>query len=127
MIDKFVFVATTRLKIDVSNCDGPQKTVIDDGWFTQTITSHCGCTIKSSFTGVLTIRNDNPWCPAFYVFDDKGRFNETICDHKRAHFFKQVNQNDEIKLVLISKTSSQSGNPGNIVEIYAGMFEKYIP
>nr|XP_022292869.1 uncharacterized protein LOC111103718 [Crassostrea virginica] len=95
------------------------KTVIDDGRITQTITSHCGCTIKSNFTGEITIRNDNSWCPAFYVFDDKGRFNETICDHKRAHFFKQVNQNDEIKLVLISKTSSQSGNPDNIVEIYA--------
>ena len=66
MKDNFVFVATTRLKIDVSNCDGPQKTVIDDGRFTQTITSHCGCTIKSNFTGELTIRNDNRWCPAFY-------------------------------------------------------------
>ena len=127
MIDKFVFVATTRLKIDASNCVGLKKTVIDDGRYTQTITSHCGCTIKSNFTGKLTIRSDNACSPAFYVFDDKGRFNETICDHKRAHFFKQVNQNDEIKLVLISKTSSQSGNPDNIVEIYAGMFENYIP
>ena len=121
MIDKFVFVATTRLKIDASNCDGPQKTVINDARNIPNITTHCGCTIKSNFTGELTIRSDNACSPAFYVFDDKGRFNETICDHEKAQFFKPVDQSDEIKLALISKSSSQSENPGNIVEIYASM------
>ena len=49
-MDLFIFVATTRLKIDASNCDGPQKTVIDGARNEQNITSHCYCEIKSNFT-----------------------------------------------------------------------------
>nr|XP_022291940.1 uncharacterized protein LOC111103172 isoform X2 [Crassostrea virginica] len=110
--------ATTRLIIDASNCDGPQKTVIDDAKNKPNITSHCNCTIKSNFSGDLIIASNDTCSPGFYVFDDNG-FNETICDHKRAHFCKPVNQGDKLKLALINKSSSQSENPGDIVRIYA--------
>ena len=126
MIDNFVFVATTNLKIDESNCDGPQKTVIDDAWNKQNITSHCNCTIKINFSGQLMIRSDNTCSPGFYVFDDKRRFNETICNHNKAHFSKKVTKGDKLKLVLMNTSLIQSGNPGNIVEIYASMYANYI-
>ena len=124
---KLIFVATTRLIIDASNCDGPQRTVIDDAGYRQNITSHCNCTIKSNFSGNLIITSNDTCSPGFYVYDDNGRFNKTICDHNRAHVIKPVNQGDKLKLALINKSSSQSENPGEIVKIYASMFENYIP
>nr|XP_022294544.1 uncharacterized protein LOC111104732 [Crassostrea virginica] len=113
--------ATTRLKIDASNCDGPQKTVIDDGRYTQNITSHCGCTIKSNFTGELILANNNACSPEFHVFDDNGTYIQNICDNKRAHFRRNVSTGDSLKLVLINNASVQSRNPGQgeIVKIYA--------
>nr|XP_022294548.1 uncharacterized protein LOC111104738 isoform X2 [Crassostrea virginica] len=113
--------ATTNLKIDESNCDGPQKTVIDDAWNKQNITSHCNCTIKINFSGQLMIRSDNTCSPGFYVFDDKRRFNETICNHNKAHFSKQVTKGDKLTLVLMNTSLIQPDNPGNIVEIYASL------
>ena len=62
--------------------------------------------------------------PAFYVFDDNGKFNETICDHKAANLIRNVTKGDKVKLVLINNYSFQSGNPKGIVKIYAGMFKK---
>ena len=126
-MDLFIFVATTRLKIDASNCDGPQKTVIDDGSYTQNITSHCGCTIKSNFKGELILTSRNACSPGFNVFDNKETFIKIICDHKPAHFQRNVIKGDKFKLVLINNSSVQSRNPGDAVLIYAGMFEKYIP
>mgnify|MGYP003685513255 CR=1 FL=1 len=121
--DYFIFVATTRLIIDVSNCDAPQKTVIDDVMNKQNITSHCYCEIKSHFSGKLFLASHNICSPGFYVFDDNGKFNVTICDHKPAHFIRNVTKGDKIKLVLINNSSFQSGNPEEIVHIYAGMFK----
>ena len=120
----FLFVATTRLKIDASNCDGPQKTVIYDASNTQNITSHCQCEIKSNFTGELILASDTICSPGFYVFDNNGKFNETICDHKAAHFRKNVSMGDKVKLVLINNSSFQSGNSEGIVKIYAGILKK---
>nr|XP_022295115.1 uncharacterized protein LOC111105238 isoform X2 [Crassostrea virginica] len=113
-------MSTTRLKIDASNCDGPQKTVIDGARNEQNITSHCYCEIKSNFTGELILTSKTICTPGFYVFDDNGKFNETICDHKAAHFIKNVTMGDKVKLVLINNSSFQSGNSEGIVKIYAG-------
>nr|XP_022291002.1 uncharacterized protein LOC111102508 isoform X1 [Crassostrea virginica] len=113
-------ISTTRLKIDASNCDGPQKTVIYDASNTQNITSHCYCEIKSNFTGELILASDTICSPGFYVFDNNGKFNETICDHKAAHFRKNVSMGDKVKLVFINNSSFQSGNSEGIVKIYAG-------
>ena len=126
-MDLFIFVATTRLKIDASNCDGPQKTVIDDSKNRPNITSHCNCEIKSNFTGELFFTSNHSCSPGFHVFDDNGKIIENICDNKRAHFRKNVFTGDSLKLVLINNSSNQSENLGEIVQIYASMFEKYIP
>ena len=122
-MDLFIVVATTRLKIDASNCDGPQKTVIDDATNHPNITSHCGCTIKSNFTGELIFTSNHSCSPGFHVFDDNGTIIK-ICDNKRAHFRRHVSKGDSLKLVLINNASVQSRNPGQgeIVRIYAGMF-----
>ena len=61
------------------------------------------------------------------MFDDNGKFNETICDHNKSSFEKNVTKDDKLKLVLINKSLNQSGNIGDIVRIYAIMFENYIP
>ena len=121
----FIFVATTRLIIDVSNCDAPQKTVIDDARNKQNITSHCYCEIKSNFIGELILTSNNICSPGFYVFDDSGQFNNTICyNNHHAHFRRNVTKGDKLKLVLINSSSFQSGNPGKIVQIYASKFKK---
>ena len=123
-MDFFIFVATTRLLIDVSNCDRPQKTVIDDGRKIQYLTTHCYCEIKSHFSGKLILASLNNCSPVFYVFDNNGKFKETICDHKAANFIKNVTKGDKLKLVLINNSSFQSWNPEGIVQIYAGMLKK---
>ena len=120
-MDLFIFEATTRLKIDASNCDGPQKTVIDDAGNIQNINSHCYCEIKSNFTGELIFTSNHSCSPGFHVFDDNGTIIEKICDNKRAHFRRNVSTGDSLKLVLINNSSNQSGNLGEIVLIYAGM------
>ena len=122
----FIFEGTTRLKIDASNCDGPQKTVIDDSTNKPNITSHCYCEIKSNFSGELIFASDNACSPEFNVFDDNGTIIKNICDNNRAHFRRHVSTGDSLKLVLINNSSNQSGNLGEIVQIYASMFEKYI-
>ncbi|XP_022291959.2 uncharacterized protein LOC111103182 isoform X3 [Crassostrea virginica] len=113
--------ATTRLKIDASNCDGPQKTVIDDSTNKPNITSHCYCEIKSNFSGILIFASDNACSPEFNVFDDNGTIIKNICDNNRAHFRRHVSTGDSLKLVLINNASVQSRNPGQgeIVKIYA--------
>ena len=123
--DYFIFLATTRLIIDVSNCDGPQKTVIDNARHKPNITSHCYCEIKSNFSGELILASNYTCSPGFYVFDDNGQFNSTICyNNHRAHFRRNVTKGDKLKLVLINSSSFQSGNPGKIVQIYASKFKK---
>ena len=125
MRDLFIFVATAILKIDASNCDGPQKTVIDDSTNKPNITSHCYCEIKSNFSGELILASNYTCSPGFYVFDDNGQFNSTICyNNHRAHFRRNVTKGDKLKLVLINNSSFQSGNPRMIVQIYASMFKK---
>lgn len=121
-MDLFIFVATTRLKIDASDCDGPQKTVIDDAKNKPNITSHCGCTIKSNFTGGLILTSNNACSPGFHVFNDNGSNIKNICDNKRVYFMRNVSTGDSLKLVLINNSSNQSGNLGEIVLIYASMF-----
>ena len=122
----FIFVATTRLIIDVSNCDEPQKTVIDDARNKQNITSHCYCEIKSNFTGELVLASKNICRPGFNVFDDNGQFNNTFCyNNHRAYFRRNVTKGDKLKIVLINNSSFQSGNHGKIVQIYASMFKNY--
>ena len=123
-MDLFIFVATTRLKIDASNCDGPQKTVIDDSTNKPNITSHCNCEIKSNFSGELILTSDKACSPVFNVFDDNGTIINIICDNNRAHFIRNVSMGDSLKLVLINNASVQSRNPGQgeIVKIYASMF-----
>ncbi|XP_022294546.2 uncharacterized protein LOC111105272 isoform X1 [Crassostrea virginica] len=113
--------ATTRLKIDASNCDGPQKTVIDDSTNKPNITSHCYCEIKSNFSGILIFASDNACSPEFNVFNDNGTIIKNICDNNRAHFRRHVSTGDSLKLVLINNASVQSRNPGQgeIVKIYA--------
>ena len=123
-MDLFIFVATTRLKIDASNCDGPQKTVIDDSTNKPNITSHCNCEIKSNFSGELILTSDKACSPGFNVFDYNGTIIKIICNNNRAHFIRNVSMGDSLKLVLINNASVQSRNPGQgeIVLIYAGMF-----
>nr|XP_022291961.1 uncharacterized protein LOC111103182 isoform X3 [Crassostrea virginica] len=116
---KSIITATTRLKIDASNCDGPQKTVIDDSKNRPNITSHCNCEIKSNFTGELFFTSNHSCSPGFHVFDDNGKIIDNICDNKRAHFRKNVFTGDSLKLVLINNSSNQSENLGEIVQIYA--------
>nr|XP_022295117.1 uncharacterized protein LOC111105239 isoform X2 [Crassostrea virginica] len=113
-------ISITRLIIDVSNCDEPQKTVIDDARHKQNITSHCYCEIKSNFTGELVLASKNICSPGFYVFDDNGQFNNTICyNNHRAYLRRNVSKDDKLKIVLINNSSFQSGNHGKIVQIYA--------
>nr|XP_022295548.1 uncharacterized protein LOC111105508 [Crassostrea virginica] len=112
-------ISTTRLIIDVSNCDGPQKTVNDDARNKQNLTSHCYCEIKSNFTGELILSSKNICSPVLNVFDNNDIFIKTICDHKPAHFIGNVIKGDKLKLVLLNNYSFQSGNPEEIVQIYA--------
>nr|XP_022294551.1 uncharacterized protein LOC111104739 isoform X2 [Crassostrea virginica] len=114
-----VVSATVRLKIDASNCDEPQKTVIDDARNPPNITSHCGCEIKSNFSGELIFASDNACSPEFHAVDNNGTIIKNICDNKRAHFRRHVSTGDSLKLVLINNSSVQSRNPGEIVKIYA--------
>ena len=122
----FIFVASTKLKIDVSICDVPQKTVIDDSWNNKTITSHCGCTIKSNFSGKLTLASRDSCSPVFKVFDDNETLLKTLCENNIASFQTNVAKGDHFKLVFVNYSLIQSGNHGGIVNIYAGMLQNYI-
>ena len=96
----------------------------DDARNKQNLTSHCYCEIKSNFTGKLILSSKNICSPGFNVFDNNDTFIKTICDDKPAHFIGNVIKGDKLKLVLLNNYSFQSGNPEEIVQIYASMFKK---
>nr|XP_022293674.1 uncharacterized protein LOC111104161 isoform X2 [Crassostrea virginica] len=114
-----VVYSSTKLKINVSNCDVPQKTVIDDSWNNKTITSHCGCTIKSNFSGKLILASRDSCSPVFKVFDDNETLIRTLCENNIASFQTNVAKGDHFKLVFVNDSLIQSGNHGGIVNIYA--------
>ena len=99
--------------------------MIDDSWNNKTITSHCGCTIKSNFSGELFL-SSNSCSPIFNVLGDNEGIIKTLCDKNRATFRRNVAKGDQIKLVLVNDSLIQSGNQGGIVNIYSGMLQNYI-
>ena len=100
--------------------------MIDDSWNNKTITSHCGCTIKSNFSGKLTFASKDSCSPVFEVFDDNETLIKTLCENNPASFQTNVAKGDQLKLVLVNDSLIQSGNHGGIVNIYAGMLQNYI-
>ena len=101
-------------------------TVIDDSWNNKTITSHCGCTIKSNFSGKLIFSSETLCSPVFKVYDDNERFIKTLCDNNRASFEINVAKGDQLKLVFAKDSLIQSDHHGGILNIYAGMLKNYI-
>ena len=96
-----------------------------DRWCKERTKYNLSLLLRNKIKLYLLILTSKTICtPGFYVFDDNGKFNETICDHKAAHFRKNVSMGDKVKLVLINNSSFQSGNSEGIVKIYAGILKK---